>query len=261
MEFGVIKEKKYSGLFGCTMTWILEILPHLKKNNIYPEWIIDTYCYGMIIPELLIPKKITSKSQTIESLTNIKTLFGYKYKKNEFKIANELFFEYFNISNDVLKGVELYERKFIGKTLGIHYRGTDKLGSEAEYISIDNVLNNIINFLNSNTYNTIFIISDEEIFITKILETISNKEYNLVFTDSKKSKDNNPIHLKNCNINDAKNALIDSLLLSKCNYVIKTSSCLSDWVKIWNPDIEVYNLNKFKYDWFPQSAIPVKSYL
>jgi hypothetical protein len=55
--------------------------------------------------------------------------------------------------------------------------------------------------------------------------------------------------------------MIDSLLLSKCDYVIKTSSCLSDWVKIWNPSINVYNLNKFNYAWFPQAIIPSVSYL
>jgi hypothetical protein len=63
------------------------------------------------------------------------------------------------------------------------------------------------------------------------------------------------------NIDRAKEAMIDSLALSNCNYVIKTSSCLSDWVKIWNPAIEVYNLNIFYHDWFPQKIIPVKSYL
>ena len=55
--------------------------------------------------------------------------------------------------------------------------------------------------------------------------------------------------------------MIDSLLLSKCDYVIKTSSALSDWVIIWNPSIRVYNLNKFLFTWFPQAIIPSVSYL
>jgi hypothetical protein len=41
-EFGLIKDKINNGLFGSAMTWILEILPYLKKNNIYPNWDIDT---------------------------------------------------------------------------------------------------------------------------------------------------------------------------------------------------------------------------
>jgi hypothetical protein len=84
----------------------------------------------------------------------------------------------------------------------------------------------------------------------------------IITTNALRSLNNIPIHEKiNTNITQAKEAMVDSLLLSKCDFVIKTSSALSDWVKIWNPSIEVYNLNKFKETWFPQAIIPVKSFL
>ena len=38
-DFSLIKDKVDNGLFGCSMTWILEILPYLKKNKIYPTGI------------------------------------------------------------------------------------------------------------------------------------------------------------------------------------------------------------------------------
>jgi len=136
------------------------------------------------------------------------------------------------------------------------------LGREASYISKEDVVKNITSFLSTNEFDTIFIISDDETFITDIKNTSFFSEKKLVFTNSLRSNDNYPLHLKtDNNIDRAKEAMIDSLALSNCNYVIKTSSCLSDWVKIWNPAIEVYNLNRFYHEWFPQKIIPVKSYL
>jgi len=177
-------------------------------------------------------------------------------------MAHDIFFEYFDISEDILQAVEIIKKEFGAKTLGIHFRGTDKLGSEASYISKEDVVKNITSFLSTNEFDTIFIISDDEIFITNIKNTSFFSEKKLVFTNSLRSNDNRPVHLKKeNNIDRAKEAMIDSLALSNCNYVIKTSSCLSDWVKIWNPAIEVYNLNTFYHDWFPQKIIPVKSYL
>ena len=177
-------------------------------------------------------------------------------------MANSLFFEYFRIAPDILEKVELYKKKFIGKTLGIHYRGTDKLNNESTYISIDLFIRNIIAFLDKNMYTSLLILSDEQDFINKIRQTITLKKYNIIITDSTKSVNGKPLHFeKTSNINQAKYAMVDSLLLSKCDYVIKTSSCLSDWVKIWNPAISVYNLNKFLFIWFPQAIIPNISYL
>ena len=261
-EFGLIKDKINNGLFGTTMTWILEILPYLKKNNIYPNWDIDTYCYGKIIPTLIIPNNITTTSNKTITLTELKTKHSHNFDYNSCTVANSLFFEYFRIAPDILEKVETYKTKFIGKTLGIHYRGTDKFNNEATYIEIDLFIRNIIAFLDKNMYTSLLILSDEQDFINKIRQTITLKKYNIIITDSTKSVNGKPLHFeKTSNINQAKDAMVDSLLLSKCDYVIKTSSCLSDWVKIWNPAISVYNLNKFLFSWFPQAIIPNISYL
>jgi hypothetical protein len=260
-DIGLIKSKMSHGLFACPLTWILVILPYLKNKNIYPRWEIDTYNYGMIIPNLIVPKRITSTSSNETSVEHLKTAFTYNYTKDECKLAHHLFFDYFEIAPDILADVNLYQQKFKGATLGVHYRGTDK-HSEATKISITDVILNITNFLKSGAkaIETIFVITDEHKFMIEMINTFS-KQYNIVVTDATKSTDGRPVHLSGTpNISLAKNALADSLVLSKCDIVIKTSSCLSDWVKIWNPDIEVYNLNTFFFDWFPQCIIPVKTF-
>jgi len=250
----LIQDKMNNGLFGCAMTWILEILPYLKKHELYPEWDIDTVCYGKIIPLLIIPIRI-SKTEKIVTLLELKQKYSHKY--SDFETANKFFFDYFTISPVVSNRVEQYKSQFIGKTLGIHYRGTDKMNNECTYISPDDFLHNVVCFLSKHTYHTIMIITDEQDFLDKIIFD----HYNVIVTDSKKSKNSKPLHFQNNTILDAMDAMVDSLLLSKCDYVIKTSSCLSDWVKIWNPSIEVYNVNHFNYDWFPQAFIPFKTYI
>jgi hypothetical protein len=253
-EFGIIQENLDQGLFGKTMTHILEILPYLEKNNLFPKWNIDTVLYGNIIPSVLIPKKVSTNSNVATSVTELKRKHMHNYTKGECEYANKLFFKYFDLCPEIYYKLNTYSIKFVGRTLGIHYRGTDK-SSEADVISSTSFINTINTILKKDeSFRSILLLSDEIHFINEFSTVFT--DYNIITTESKKSIDNSPIHFQNNTTMDAINAIVDSVLLSKCDLVIKTSSCLSDWVKIWNPNIEVYNLNKFKFNWFPQSIIP-----
>lgn len=261
MDIGVINGKPKDGLFASIFTWILEVLPYLKKNNIRPKWNIDSYCYGMVFPSILKERNVNVLSNTAIKLKTLKNYYSYKFNASEWQYAHELFFDYFDIADDILQEVSTYQAKFYKKTLGVHFRGTDKNGNEATRISKENVISNIKAFLLKNTeFITIFVASDETAFINLMKESF-DQTHKLIFINALRSDNNNPIHLSSSGIEQARTAMIDSLTLSKCDFVIKTSSCLSDWVKIWNPTIEVYNLNKFKKDWFPQATIPVKSFI
>ena len=266
MEFDVIKEEPKPGLFGSSMTWILEVLPYLKRSGLRPRWDIDTVCYGQLFPAILKAKGVAAaavaatKTVKTQSLVALKKAHGYSFKGDEWTYAHELFFDYFDIDAGILDAVSSLQLQFSGKTLGIHYRGTDKLGTEATMISKADVIKNIAAFLaEHNEYKTIFVASDETEFI-RLMES-SFGTYKLIFTNSTRSLTGRAVHGPYKDISGAQEAMVDSLTLSKCDFVIKTSSCLSDWVKIWNPTINVYNLNKFKMDWFPQAMIPVRSFL
>jgi hypothetical protein len=261
-DVGIIQDTIGNGLFGSLMTWVLEILPYLKEHALYPSWDLDASLYGKIIPNLILAKRIIPTSNRIETLTNLKKAHAFQYTHRDYKMAHTLFFEYFTFSAEIEERVRTFQTLFQGKTLGIHFRGTDKLNSEAEYISIEVVIKNISQFLSlhPNTYASIFVITDEDSFLTNMINEFKH-QYTMLYTNARKSKTGEPLHVHNCTNESAKEALVDSLLLSKCDYVIKTSSCLSDWVKIWNPDIEVYNLNRFYFNWFPQAYIPIKSYV
>jgi hypothetical protein len=54
------------------------------------------------------------------------------------------------------------------------------------------------------------------------------------------------------------------LCLSKCNTVLKTSSALSSFAKIINPDLKIYRINSLKFTptpknvpYFPDAYIPL----
>ena len=58
-----------------------------------------------------------------------------------------------------------------------------------------------------------------------------------------------------------KDALINCLLLSRCDIVIRTTSFLSAWAYIFNPKLELILLNK-PYDsclWFPERDLISRS--
>ena len=61
--------------------------------------------------------------------------------------------------------------------------------------------------------------------------------------------------VKDNQIQNSINAMIDSIALSKCKKVLKTNSALSSWAKIFNPKIEIYRLTIFGINdsrtWFP----------
>ena len=59
------------------------------------------------------------------------------------------------------------------------------------------------------------------------------------------------------NLDRAKEAILDCLLLSGCRYVLKGMSGLSAFSKVINPDLEAYRIPAFKHGWFPDTFIPI----
>jgi len=64
-------------------------------------------------------------------------------------------------------------------------------------------------------------------------------------------------HVAEENARKGQCALIDSLLLSRCQYLLKCQSALFGWSKVWNQGIEAYRVAVYKTDWFPDAFIPL----
>jgi hypothetical protein len=138
---------------------------------------------------------------------------------------------------------------------------------ESKHLSHQEFIQIIVDFLQEKIdYKTIFLASDEEDFVQKLQNAIANTVNLVMFKEFKRNNQDDKVgvHVKfstNATLSNkeqlAKEAMLDSLCLARCNLVLKTASQLSAWSKIWNPQLEVYNVNEFLRPWFPDSAIPL----
>ena len=161
-------------------------------------------------------------------------------------MANGLFEKYLGFNQKIVDEVNTYTNQhFTGKqVLGIHYRGTDKI-IEAAKVTYEKLLFHTRNVLTANPdLNLIFFSSDDAQAIHFLLN--SDLSIPIIYRDdSVRSETGEPIHLTQANskliIN--RDAIVNCLILSKCNYLLKTASLLSDCSVIFNPDLKVSVIN------------------
>jgi hypothetical protein len=132
-----------------------------------------------------------------------------------------------------------------GPVVGVHYRGTDKT-SEAPRVSWDHCLNVVENYLrNHHAVRAVFVASDERAFIDFIKNAVKSVSV-YSHDDHYRSSDGRPVHtaIESGGYEKGEDALVNALLLSKCATLIRTTSLLSAWAVVFNPDLKVILLNK-----------------
>jgi len=258
----IIREKMKFGLYGQILLWVLEILPYLDTNNIKPKWDITSPYYGNIFGKHILLNYTPDGSDDLINLTDIKSKYCTHFG-NDFNSANKLWNKYFRFSSNIINEVDEYIAGLdMKKTLGIHYRGTDKINTEGGYINTSIFCKIVNDYLTSNEIDNIIIFTDEKNAMIDIKNYYQDK-YKIVYSEDLYNSDYNNIlfsnNIKN-NVNIDKHytdSLRDMIVLSKCNIIFKTASQLSAWPKILNPDIEIYRVSSFIHDWFPDSRIPL----
>lgn len=129
--------------------------------------------------------------------------------------------------------------------IGIHYRGTDKY-TEAPRVAYESAIQQIqeqVHALGAEQYR-IFIATDEASFLDYIDSFFPG--HICYCHDMARSTDGTPIHLDSRigGYEKGESALIDCVLLSRCDFLIRCSSNLSRWSTYFNPDIPVVELNQ-----------------
>lgn len=259
----IIKEEMKFGLYGQILLWILEILPYLDENDIKPKWDITSPYYGNIFGEHILLNYVPDESDELISLTQIKhgnsTHFG-----DNFDSANKLWNKFFKFSPEILSKVDEYINGLdMNKTLGLHYRGTDKINTEGGYIDTNMFIELVDDYLKSNKdIENIIIFTDGRDVLINLKNHYENN-YNIIYSDDLYNSGLSDILYSNNIQNNVDvnkhymDSLNDMIVLSKCSAVIKTASQLSAWSKIINTDIEIYRVSSFVHDWFPDSRIPL----
>lgn len=148
---------------------------------------------------------------------------------------------YFHIKPEIIKNVEDFcENEFEGFVFGIHYRGTDKIheAPRTKYRKIKKQLKSEVLTRGLQNYK-IFIAADEQAFLDYMINKYGSKV--IYVKEAERSLDGNPLHLGRSEgkYQQGLDALTDCLLLSKTDYLIRTSSNLSRWSTYFNPDLPV----------------------
>lgn len=196
---------------------------------------------------LLNPPHISSVSESFGAMTSF--TFNKSFSRKQ---AYGIIQKYVRIKSHILKKVDSYVQENFDKDfiIGVHYRGTDKVLEipRVSYQRMYVMLQKVIIQSRTRSYK-IFVATDEQ----KFLEYLTSKFKNVIYTDSIRSNDNNPVHyaIKSQDLNQnsfrpyelGEEALIDCLLLSRCDYLIKTlQSHLSSTAGAFNPFIPLLSV-------------------
>lgn len=164
--------------------------------------------------------------------------------------ASKIIKKYIHLKPSLTSKVNAYVADNFKKryVIGVHHRGTDK-AIETEIITYETTLNKLRKVIEklrpSQKKNfCIYIATDEQSFLDYVCMHYPNE---VVFSDFVRSDNGLPLHMGQpfytSNYQKGEEALLDCILLSKCNVLIRPNrSCLSLVSTYYNPNMKVYSL-------------------
>ncbi len=260
MDVGTITstpDELREGLFGGVFLFILEALPGLSEEGMRPRWNLETKYYGAIIPsllELVEPVAGQGPSRSILAVreSDRRTLGG------DFDSISRLWSSYFRPAKTVVEGADRIDPG-LENSLGVHYRGGDKLAArwDTNPISREDYLRIIQDRLkNDPTIKHCLIASDDERFIELAKDRLDIPRLVLEAGEQHKSSS-----LEQDPIARARSALRDCLLLSRCRTIMQTSSALPSFAKVLRPEVDCRRCAASKWfstvPYFPVAHIPI----
>lgn len=250
--------------FGAKIMWCLEILLYCEENNLSPDFRF-TYSKKDVKNDFFNPFFAVFEKRNYPQNYNF-AVIGDIHELNLPKdynklmtvdIANHLIKKYLIIREEIIEEVNTFCLSNFSQAtvLGVHYRGTDK-HLESPVVSYDKVKRNIELYLKNHSYtNCIFVSSDDDNFITFIKKVGLGIKI-IIRNDSFRSSDDVAIHYSNTNKYDInRDAIVNCLILSRCDALMKCSSILSGISKLFNPVLPIVMLNKPYKSWFPDGTL------
>lgn len=127
--------------------------------------------------------------------------------------------------------------------IGVHYRGTDK-SREAKRVSYQAVLKEILTEIDQAPENWhIFIATDEQPFLDHMVKLFPGRVSYLEGIERSDGK--KPLHFHNSSpYHQGKSAVMDCILLSKTDILLRTCSNLNRWSTYFNPLLKERELSK-----------------
>lgn len=266
----VIEIRANSGFFS-VMQIVLCCLLYCEERNLTPmisarggsygdaegkvDWLGE--CFDNITPVPVPPSGLRLRTSIVSDLGDL----GFRrYELGlELKRASAVFLSNFRPTTAIRAEVEaIRQRLHIGaSTLGVHFRGTDKK-YEAHTIEWDALCRRVEETLAAEPQLTnIFVSSDEQPFLDFFVKRgfavpVNVAPARLLSTGEK------PVHFSgHPGLAIGREALVTSLLLASCGYLLKTPSYLSGWSKVFNPSLPVKLVvpPRDSAFWFPDNQI------
>jgi hypothetical protein len=239
--------------------------PNYRDGDTYRDWFGD-YFDGLILPgqEGCLPESRDKLHYCRVSTWRDIAFPSKDGMELEFERGARLIAQGLRVKTQIITKVDGFaEANFIGRVLGIHFRGTDK-GSEASEVSSEEIMETVQNYLNvHHEIETIFLGTDVEDFVGLFKERFA--AYRVCFhEDSCRSNNGVPVHRVgkgDSNYLKGEDAIINCLLLSRCDAIVRTCSLLSAWAILLNADIKNVTVNRplSHSAWFPEKEITDRS--
>lgn len=156
---------------------------------------------------------------------------------NSIREGAELFHRNIQVKRSIVAIADRFWSRHVSgrRVLGVHYRGTDKFRTEAAPVDFE-AIGSVVRDRFGQGYEGIFLATDDLAFF-RFLDD-SDLHPHLVYVHSPRGHD--PQFLSgDDNFRKGAMAVLDSLLLSKCDLLVKTPSLLSAWSKVFRPDLEL----------------------
>jgi hypothetical protein len=254
---------------GAKLEWCLEIMAYCNDHDLLPrfrfsfpdaEQEMDYFGSLFRIRDLL---ERPARFVTISSIIELDLGKDYDHILT-IDLANYLITKYLVVREEVLTEVGAFCRQHFGddRVVGVHYRGTDKV-RESPCVPYDKVRRNIDHYLELFPHtDRIFVATDDARFLD-YLQNASLSRPIVCREDSFRSRDGSSIHESPDTDKYAINrdAIVNCLILSRCEALLKTASILSAWSKLFNPRLPIVVLNQPPDEnlWFPERVLVEES--
>ncbi|MGF6573251.1 hypothetical protein ABH945_005372 [Paraburkholderia sp. GAS333] len=266
-----IEIQENSGFFS-VMQMVLFILMHCDEKRLTPcisargglygdaERRIDWFSHFFEPVMTSSAAEATQKIRTSTVRDLVQLGFRQRYEARlRLGSASELFFSHYRLAPHIEAEVDAIcaALDINTRTLGVHFRGTDK-ALEAIPVSWSNFCRQVDATLTDNPHlANVFVSSDEPAFLDYFAAWPFRKPVRIA-PAKLLARGNTPVHFSGYpGLEIGREALVSSLLLSRCGFLIKTPSYLSAWSKIFNPSLPIKLVSPPRQDafWFPDSRI------
>lgn len=175
---------------------------------------------------------------------------AWEIRRDEMTIneAHDIIKRHIKVQSYIQEEVDTFVKKRFKDSyvVGVHYRGTDKvigMAPRVPYKEVRQIIKQHLKDMQVDNYK-IFVATDEQQFFDFMKKSFPKK---VIGTNAVRSTDNTAVHHTNNNpFQLGKEVVIDSLLLSKCHMLIRTSSNVSLWSTFFSPDMPEMLLSENK---------------